>query len=395
MTLADKIKKEVNHHLKQIIEIRRHLHAHPELSFKEYETSNYIQGLLNKWNIPFKANYVKTGIVATLVSGNSSKKFALRADMDALPITEENTHAYISKNKGIMHACGHDVHTASVLGTLKILNDNKSLWSGELIVIFQPGEEELPGGAKLMIEEGALESNPDFILGQHVYPDLEAGKVGFRSGQYMASCDEIHLEITAQGGHAALPHKSTDVLLIASQLLVNLQQVVSRKLSPYTPCVLSFGYIFADGATNILPNSISLKGTLRCMDEHWRAVAHEEITKITHGLVESLGGKANLDIRKGYPSLINDEKLTTLSKQRAIEYLGEENVVDLDLRLTAEDFSYYSQMMPACFYRFGTAEENKISERKLHHPKFDIEEEKAIKTSVGVMTYLTISYLEN
>lgn len=394
MSLSLKIKSEVKRILNEVIEIRQHLHKNPELSFEEFETSKYIQGKLSSWGISFEKDFVKTGIVARMVSGDTSKKLALRADMDALPIIEKSNKEYCSKNNGVMHACGHDAHTASLLGTLKILNDNKDLWIGELTAIFQPGEEVLPGGAKLMIEAGALNSNPNAILGQHVYPDLEAGKVGFKSGQYMASCDELHFTIKGKGGHAALPHLIVDTVYIASQVVVNLQQVISRKLSPYTPAVLSFGYVKADGATNIIPNVVYLKGTFRCMDEKWRAVAHTEMTKISKGIAEGMGGEIDVEIRKGYPSLINDLKLTEHSRTCAIEYLGEENVVDLDLRMTAEDFSYYSQMMPACFYRFGTAEKGKESIKRLHHPEFDIEEEESLKTSVGVMTYSAIKYLQ-
>ena len=394
MSVTELIKQEVQEILQEVISIRQHLHKHPELSFKEFNTSAFIQDKLKTWGIPFTSGYVETGIVVELTSGNSDKRLALRADMDALPIQEQSDKSYCSQNNNVMHACGHDAHTASLLGALYILNKHKTLWSGKITAIFQPGEELLPGGAKLMLEAGALNSNPDYIIGQHVYPDLESGKVGFRGGQYMASCDEIHLTIKGTGGHAALPHKLTDVVLIASQLIVSLQQVVSRKLSPYTPAVLSFGYVNANGATNIIPNEIHLKGTLRCMDEHWRSVAHDEIEKLTKYTVEGMGAEYNLDIRKGYPSLFNDPKFTEQAKQSAIEYLGKDNVIDLDLRMTAEDFAYYSQVYPACFYRFGTAEPNKISEKKLHHPEFDIDEHKSLETSVGVMTALAVSYLK-
>lgn len=393
MSINDIIKQGVQEILEEIISIRQHLHKNPELSFKEFKTSEFIQSKLTTWGIPFTTGYVDTGIVVDLRSGDSDKSLALRADMDALPIQENSTKPYCSTKKNIMHACGHDAHTASLLGTLYILNNHKNLWKGRLTAIFQPGEEVLPGGAKLMLEAGALHSNPDYILGQHVYPDLESGKVGFRGGQYMASCDEIHLTISGTGGHAALPHKITDTVLIASQLIVSLQQVVSRKLSPYTPAVLSFGYVNANGATNIIPSEVHLKGTLRCMDEHWRSVAHEEIEKLTKHTVEGMGGHYDLDIRKGYPSLFNNPEFTEQAKLVAIDYLGKENVVDLDLRMTAEDFSYYSQVIPACFYRFGTAEPNKISEKKLHHPEFDIDERKSLETSVGVMAALAMNYL--
>lgn len=387
------IKQAVQDILNEVISIRQHLHENPELSFQEFNTSDFIQEKLKTWQIPFKNGFVKTGIVVELTSGKSDKKLALRADIDALPIQENSTKSYCSKNTNVMHACGHDAHTASLLGSLYILHTNKELWQGKITAIFQPGEEVLPGGAKLMLEAGALNSNPDYIIGQHVYPDLESGQVGFRGGQYMASCDEIHLTIKGTGGHAALPHKITDTVLITSQLIVSLQQVISRKLSPYTPAVLSFGYINANGATNIIPNEVHIKGTFRCMDEHWRAVAHKEIEKITKATIEGMGGTFDLEIRKGYPSLFNNPEFTAKAKSAAIEYLGKDNVVDLDLRMTAEDFSYYSQVIPACFYRFGTAEPNKVSEKKLHHPEFDIDERKSLETSVGVMTAIAIKYL--
>jgi amidohydrolase len=392
MNQTTEIQKLVYKEHNLCVKIRQHLHKNPELSFKEFNTSAYIKSLLNDWGINYIDGFVKTGIKVELSNGTSKKELALRADMDALPIKESSNKNYCSSTPGVMHACGHDAHTASLLVSLKILHENRHLWQGKITAIFQPGEELLPGGAKLMLEEGVFSKQPDWILGQHVYPDLPAGTVGIRSGQYMASCDEIHISLKGQGGHAALPHKVQDTVLATAQLINNMQAIVSRKISPYTPAVLSFGYIKADGATNIIPNEVNIQGTLRCMDEEWRSVAHQEMQKIARSLEISFGVTIDLDIRLGYPSLINHPEYTEQAKKWAEEYLGKENVIDLDLRMTAEDFSYYSQVMPATFYRFGTAEKGQESEKRLHHPEFDINEE-SLKTSVGMMTYLSIKYL--
>jgi amidohydrolase len=395
MDLKLKIKELSEGYFEEIRGIRRHIHQNPELSFKEFKTSEFVQSKLDSWGIAYENGFVKTGIVATINGNGSGKTLALRADLDALPIHEGNLSAsYRSQNEGVMHACGHDVHTASLLGTIKILNELKDHWKGELKCIFQPGEELLPGGAKLMIEEGALSNPvPNHILGQHVYPDLEVGKVGFRSGTYMASTDELHLKVKGVGGHAALPHKLVDSVYIASQIIVSLQQVVSRKMTPYIPAVISFGYVSAMGATNVIPEEVVFKGTLRTFDEELRKQAHLEIERTAKHIAESMGATCEVEIRRGYPFLKNDVPFTEFAKGCAIELLGAENVVDLDLRMTAEDFAYYSQIMPACFYRIGTAEKGKENEKKLHHPEFDIAED-TLKTSVSLMAFTAYSYLK-
>ncbi|MGB0427473.1 MAG: M20 metallopeptidase family protein [Flavobacteriales bacterium] len=392
MSIPSKIKSDVAEIKQQLIQIRRHLHQYPELSFEEKNTSQFIQNQLTEWGIPFETGYVKTGILVKLDSGNSEKRLALRADMDALPILEANDCAYKSKHEGVMHACGHDAHSTSLLGALYILNKNKDLWSGKIRAVFQPGEEVLPGGAKLMLEEGVFDIKPEAIFGQHVFPDLEAGQLGFRAGQYMASTDEIHLKVIGQGGHAALPHKLIDPVVITAELISNLQQVVSRKVSPYVPSVLSFGYLSADGASNVIPNEVKLIGTFRCMDETWRKKAHDVIRSTCEHICKAHGASCELDIRVGYPSLTNDENLAQFAKSKAIEFVGADQVVDLELRMTAEDFAYYTQVMPGCFYRFGTAEKGQAGQKKLHHPKFDIDED-ALETSTGFMAYLALSYL--
>lgn len=293
-----------------------------------------------------------------------------------------------------MHACGHDVHTASLLGTLRILQQFKAHLKGSVKFIFQPGEERLPGGASLMIAEGVLQ-NPEVqsIYGQHVMPLIESGKVGFRSGLYMASADEIYIRIMGKGGHAAHPHQNIDPVAIAAQVITALQQVVSRFAKPATPSVLSFGKVIADGATNIIPNEVYMEGTFRTFNEEWRTQAHERIRQICTSICEAYGAKAEVDIRKGYPFLHNDEALTERSREWAIELLGREKVVDLEIWPAGEDFAYYSQLLPSCFYRLGTRNEARSITHMLHTPLFDADEE-AFKTGLALMSWLSLKELE-
>jgi amidohydrolase len=380
--------------LPDVVEVRRHMHAHPELSFQEFETSAYIQSKLTEWGIPFKNNIVKTGIVATIEGKNpGSKTIALRADIDALPIVEENDVPYKSVNTGVMHACGHDAHTSSLLGAARILNTLKDNFDGTVRMLFQPGEERIPGGAKLMIEEGVLENpRPHSIIGQHVLPQLEAGKVGFKGGMFMASADEIYVTVHGKGGHGAMPHLAIDPVLIAAHIVVTLQQVVSRRSNPLTPTVLTFGKVVANGSTNIIPNEVYMEGTFRTMNEEWRAKAHEIMKKTAETLAESMGATCEFKILKGYPFLVNDEDLTERARTAAIEFLGAENVVELESRMTAEDFAYYTQLMPACFYRLGTGNAARNITSGIHTPTFDIDES-SLETGMGLMAYLAVKEL--
>jgi amidohydrolase len=373
---------------------RHHIHAHPELSFQENETAAFVSDRLSEMGIPFQAGIAGTGVVGMIEGKNpASRVLALRADMDALPITEENNVPYKSTRPGVMHACGHDVHTASLLGAARILQQVKGEFEGSIKLIFQPGEERIPGGASLLIKQGVLENPaPASILGQHVMPGLAVGKVGFREGLYMASADEIYLTIHGKGGHGAVPHQAVDVVAIMAQLITALQQVVSRSANPTIPSVLSFGKVEANGVTNVLPNSVYLEGTFRTMDEEWRARAHEKIRAITEGICSSFGARADLEIRKGYPFLMNDPALTRKSKASAIAYMGKENVVDLDMWMAAEDFSYYSQAMPGCFYRLGTRNEARGIVSGVHTPTFDIDEA-ALETGCGLMAWLALEEL--
>jgi len=393
--LIESIKNLAKKNNQNIINIRHYLHANPELSFQEFETSKYVKNALENigiTNIEHKAN---TGLVAIIEGKNPSKKtIALRADMDALPITELNNVDYKSKNVGVMHACGHDVHTSCLLGAAQILFNLKEEFEGTIKLIFQPGEEKLPGGASIMIEEGVLK-NPDAsaILGQHVMPLIPVGKVGFKSGLYMASTDELYVKVIGKGGHGAMPQLNIDPVVIAAQIIVSLQQLVSRMASPIIPTVLSFGKVIANGATNVIPNEVILEGTFRTLDEKWRFEAHDKMVKMATLIAESMGGKCEFEVRKGYPFLKNNEALTENSKLNAIEFLGKENVVDLDTWMAAEDFAYYSQVIPACFYRLGTRNEEKGIVSSVHTPTFDIDEN-ALVIGSGLMAYLAICELK-
>lgn len=392
MNLKTKIQELSKIFYDEIIEIRRHIHAHPELSFEEYKTSEYICSILDKWGIKYRKGFVKTGILAEIEGGEPGKVIALRADMDALPIQEENDLKYKSVLKGKMHACGHDVHTSSLLGVVKILNELKKHLKGTVLFIFQPGEELLPGGAKLMIEEGIFkDKKPDLVLAQHVYPDMETGKTGFRSGMYMASGDEVYITVKGKGGHAALPERLVDPLLIASRILLSLQQIASRNAKPAIPTVLSFGKIIADGAMNVIPDEVRLEGTFRTMDEEWRKQAHQLIKRMVAGIAESAGGSADVEIRNGYPVLYNDKKLTPEIVAYAEEYLGKENVEELDIRMTAEDFAYYSNLYPSVMYRLGVTEPGKKG-AALHTPAFRVDE-KSIGYGMEVMSWLACKFL--
>jgi amidohydrolase len=378
-----------------VLSFRHHLHAHPELSFKEFETATFIKEKLSAWGIEF-TSMANTGVVALIKGAIPSEHvIALRADMDALPIQEINDQPYASKVDGVMHACGHDVHTASLLGTAYILNQLKNEYGGTVKLIFQPGEELLPGGASIMIKEGVLQNPaPQAILGQHVMPFIPAGKVGFRSGIYMASTDELYVTVKGKGGHGAQPHQNIDPVLITAHLIVALQQIVSRNADPRLPTVLSFGKINANGATNIIPGEVKLEGTFRTLNEKWRKEAHILMKKMAEGIAESMGGTCEFHIMNGYPFLINEPNLTANARGFAEDYLGADNVVDLDMWMAAEDFAYYSQVTNACFYRLGTGNDLKGTTNAVHTPNFDIDED-ALKISSGLMAFMALKQLGN
>ncbi len=393
--LHDEIKKLAKQFHNKIIDTRRHLHKHPELSFKEFETSAFVKRRLDEIGIKWQT-MANTGIVAIIKGDQPSEQvIALRADMDALPIKETNEVEYISANNGIMHACGHDVHTSSLLGVAEILQSVKSKFGGTVKLIFQPGEERLPGGASLMIKEGVLENPvPAAIFGQHVSPAIDAGKIGIRTGKFMASMDEIFVTVRGKGGHGAQPHQNIDPVIISAHILTALQQVVSRMANPDTPSVLSFGKVMADGAINVIPGEVYMEGTFRTVDESWRMEAHTRMKKMATGIAESMGATCEFNIVRGYPYLINNEKLTEQVRIFAEEYLGKENVIDTSTWMASEDFASYSQKINACFYLLGIANKQKGISSSLHTSTFDIDEE-ALVLSTGLMAYLAVRQLGN
>jgi len=395
MELLQTIKQLAAQFADDIVGDRRHLHQHPELSFEEFQTAQFISQKLTDWGLK-PQRMANTGVVALVEGKNPSKRsLALRADIDALPIREQNQLAYKSKNEGVMHACGHDVHTSSLLGTARILLQLREHFEGTVKLIFQPAEEKMPGGASILIKEGVLENpKPKNILGQHVLPQLEVGKFGFRSGIYMASCDEIYVKVKGKGGHGAMPYLCIDPVLITSHIIVALQQIVSRIADPKIPSVLTFGKVIAEGATNVIPNEVYLEGTFRTFNEKWREEAHSRMKKIAEGIAESMGGICEFNIVKGYPFLVNNPELTQKMKAAAQAYIGQENVVDLDLWMAAEDFAYYSQVTEACFYRLGTGNVQKGIVSGVHTSTFDIDE-KALEYGAGMMAWLAINELNS
>jgi amidohydrolase len=367
---------------------REHLHKHPELSYQEVETMNFVSEHLSKLGIAHQKNIGGTGVVGIIESEKhmGMKALALRADLDALPIQEENDVSYKSINSGVMHACGHDVHTSILLGTAEILNEIKDQLPQPVKLIFQPGEEKNPGGATYMIRDGVL-ANPEVekIIALHVFPELNVGEVGFRSGKYMASCDEIYITILGKGGHGAIPHLCIDPIVIGANLILQLQQIISRKCDAKTPSVLSFGHFEALGATNIIPEKAILKGTFRTMDEIWREEALNVMKHQIESIVSAHGAKVELEISRGYPCVVNDENVTSELVHKAQSMLGEEKVHQLPIRLTSEDFAFYSQQIPACFFRLGVRNENKGIVHSVHHPRFDIDSE-ALKVGMQIMS---------
>lgn len=394
MALLQSIKQLSQDYFWETIETRRYLHANPELSYKEFNTAKFVAKKLTSYGLNPIEGIANTGVAALIEGKNPSKKvIALRADMDALPIIEANEIPYKSNIPGVMHACGHDVHTASLLTTSRLLNELKEQFEGTIKLIFQPGEEKNPGGASLMIKDGVLENpKPTNIIGQHVMPLIPVGKIGFREGMYMASCDEIYLTVIGKGGHGAAPELCIDPILIASHIIIALQQIISRNASPKQPTLLTFGKIIGEGATNIIPNEVKIAGTFRAMNEEWRASALSKIKKMAESMAEGMGGRCEVEISKGYPYLQNNPELTRRIKAAAEQYVGKENVVDIDITLGAEDFSYYSQVIPASFYRLGTRNESKGITSYVHTPTFNIDEE-ALKISPGLMAWMAIQEL--
>jgi len=393
--ILTKIQEKAAQYFPEVQAIRHQIHAHPELSFREHNTSSFIEEKLKALGIKYKSGVAGTGIVALIEGKEPGKRcIALRADMDALPIQEKNDVAYKSQNDGVMHACGHDVHTSCLLGAAHILQDLRDEWEGTVKLVFQPGEEMHPGGASLMINEGVLDNpKPQAIFALHVYPNLPSGTIGLRPGQYMASADEVYITIEGKGGHAALPHQTVDPIAIAALVITGLQQVVSRKADPLIPSVLTFGKIEGGFATNVIPDKVEILGTFRTFDEKWRYEAHQWIKDFTDQTCAAYGAKATVEIPAGYPSLFNDPTLATQTEEWAKAYLGDENVSHLDMRMSGEDFSFYTQHMPGCFFRLGTNRGNKEFTAPVHNAHFDIDED-ALKTGMGMMAWCAVNGLK-
>lgn len=392
--MIDIIRQKALDYFPEIQAIRHHIHANPELSYEEYNTAAFVSQKLTEWGISHETGVAGTGVIGIIKGKNPDKKcIALRADMDALPIQEANDIPYKSKNDGVMHACGHDVHTSCLLGVARILNEMKDEWEGTVKLIFQQGEEKLPGGASLLIKAGVLENpKPEAIFALHVYPNLPSGVVGFRAGQYMASTDEIYITIEGKGGHAAVPNLAVDPIAIAAQVITGLQQVISRKGNPIIPSVLTFGKIEAGFATNVIPDSLELWGTFRTMNEEWRAKAHQYIKDFTENTCAAYGAKATVNIPPGHASLFNDPAVTAQAESWAKAYLGDKNVKELDIRMAGEDFSFYTHHVPGCFFRIGTNRNNEEFTASVHNAHFNIDEE-ALKTGVGTMAWIALNAL--
>lgn len=388
MTLKENIARLANAYKEEITGIRRHLHAFPELSYQEYETCAFVEQELKKMGLPVE-KMGGTGLVS-LIEGNDpgSRVIALRADMDALPITEENDVSYKSTRPGVMHACGHDAHTAVLLGAAKILQQTKDQWSGTVKLVFQPGEERNPGGATYMIRDGALKNPvPEGIVALHVHPSLEVGKLSFRKGTVMASADELYITLKGKGGHAAAPQLTTDIILVASHLVVSLQQIISRNNNPLNPSVLSITSFQGGHTTNVIPSEVKLMGTLRCLNEEWRAKAHDLITRHVTHIAEAMGAIAEIHIDRGYPTVLNHPGLTGNAWQLAEDFLGIENVEETEMRMGAEDFGYYAQEIPGCFYRLGVMNKALGITSGVHTPTFNIDEN-GLELGMATMAWL-------
>lgn len=389
------IQQLVIQHTDYVTQCYRTIHANPELSFQEYQTAAFVCAELDKMGIEYRNGIAGTGVLGVLKGKNPSKKvIALRADMDALPVCEVIDVAWKSKNENVMHACGHDVHTACLLGAAQVLNTIRDEWEGTILLVFQPGEEKAPGGARLMLEAGVFDDyKPELMLAQHVSVDYPTGTMGFRSGKIMASADEIHVKVHGKGGHGALPQLVNDTVLATAQTLVSLQQVKSRLCHPLTPMVLTFGKFIAAGAQNVIPHEVQLSGTLRTVDETWRKAAKQHIHRIITQTTAAYGCTAEIDMPDGYPCVVNDTEITHKAREFAAEWVGEGHVVDLEMRMTSEDFSFFTQQYPATFYRFGVKGEINKNTGGLHSADFVIDEN-ALPIGFGGLAWLAFNFLK-
>jgi amidohydrolase len=379
----------------EVVMLRRHFHRNPELSYEEINTSSFICNWLDKNGIPYRKGIAGTGIIGTIRGkGNGGKVIAVRAEMDALPITEKNDTDYISVNQGKMHACGHDGHMAMLMATAKLLNSIKDQLEGTILLVFQPGEEKSPGGARLIIESGELnDPKPDIIIAQHILPELETGKIGYKPGRYMASCDEIYITITGRGGHAALPGLTTDQIFIASKLVIRLKEKIAElQKANQIPTVLGIGRISGEGATNVIPENVYIAGTFRTFDEKWRAGGLSVLRQISAETGREFGVAIDVNIAEGYPVLFNDEELTARAIGLSEELLGKNNIESFGVRMSSDDFSFYSALAPSLYYRVGIRKKD-TEMKKLHTADFDLDEA-GLKTGVANLSWLIYNFLK-
>ena len=390
----ESIKKHAKAVSEQVLTVRRTIHSRPELSFEEHETADYIAAQLTEAGILFR-RIAGTGILARIEGhGDLQRCVVLRADTDALPIWEETGLECASRHDGVMHACGHDMHTACLLGALLVLNRHKSEIAGTVFGLFQPGEEVCPGGASMvMAEDPFRDYRVVAFVGEHVAPEMAVGNLGFRSGKYMASSDELWIEVHGTGGHGALPHTMTDPVVAAAALITSLQQVVSRNNNATIPTVLSIGRVIANGATNVIPPVVQVAGTLRTMDERWRAQAKRRIHEIAAGVAAAHCVTAEVKIPEGYPCVVNDPALTVRARSIAAKLWGKEHVEELDLRMTAEDFGTYTERYPSLFFRLGTARKNGECGGALHTATFNPDEQ-ALDYGVITMAVFALEFLQ-
>ena len=395
MELLDTIKRLAAAQRDEVVEWRRWMHRHPELSQEEYGTMEFVAARLREMGLEPRTGIGRTGVMAMLRGKSASYTVALRADYDALPITEATGLPFASENPGVMHACGHDMHTCSLLGAVKILTQLRDRLEGNLMFIFEPSEEKYPGGARMMMDDGLFSDVvPDEIYAFHCLPEMDCGRVGMRKGKYMASTDELYWTVRGRGGHGATPHLGVDPIVVASHIVIALQQVVSRNAAPMMPTVLTIGKIQEEGGrTNIIPDTVRMEGIIRTFDEQWRLEAHERIRKISTGVAEAMGAECDLFIDYGYPYVVNDDQCTQQVHDNAVAYLGEENVEWLDLRMTAEDFAFFAQKIPACYFRIGIHEPG-TPFGNLHRPNL-IVDERSLELAGGLVAYNAVMALKN
>lgn len=389
------IRADIDEILPGVVADRRHLHQNPELAFEEYETAKFVAERLQQLGVEdIKTGVGKTGVTG-LVKGNKGdgKVIMLRADMDALPILEEVEAEYISQTAGKMHACGHDAHTAMLMGVARILMDHRDDFKGTVKLLFQPAEEVPPGGAQAMIKDGALQDpKVDASLGLHVAADMPAGQIGVRVGPGSAGSDRFRITIQGKGGHAARPQNAVDPVVIGSNIVLALQSLVSRETDPMDSAVISTTAFIAGEAFNVIPDTAELRGTVRTISEETRTRIENRLPEVVKGVASAMGAEVKIDYIKGYPSVQNDEVMADIVRRAAVEACGEDQVIESELGMGGEDFSYFSLEVPSCFFRCGTRNEERGIVWGHHHPKFDVEEEGFVN-GMATMANAAITYL--